>query len=208
MLEKEEDTLPAVIFLTRTQRNQGKRRWTTYLTYEVVMMLPVLNCPVSKHQKKLRRKKNPDAVFINQKIDKTLTLRRQDVGINKPPVSQILINMILTACNSKHLIKWTKSFLQEAGEYEDLLTSVKRRKIKWYGYVTRANNLSKTILQGIVIGEKVGWQHDREDRENLWLYRVWHMTEISGRNWSIVHELNDHNRSWDWWWWWWGKCFN
>ncbi|KAI2664117.1 Teneurin-4 [Labeo rohita] len=35
-------------------------------------------------------KKNPDAVFINQKMDMTLSLRRQEVVINKPPVGQIL----------------------------------------------------------------------------------------------------------------------
>uniref|UniRef100_A0A9J8CQU1 Uncharacterized protein n=2 Tax=Cyprinus carpio carpio TaxID=630221 RepID=A0A9J8CQU1_CYPCA len=36
------------------------------------------------------KRKNPDAVFINQKMDMTLSLRRKDVVINKPPVSQIL----------------------------------------------------------------------------------------------------------------------
>ena len=34
--------------------------------------------------------------------------------------------------------------------YEDLLTSVKRHKLKWYGQVTRPSGLAKTILQGTV----------------------------------------------------------
>ena len=34
------------------------------------------------------------------------------------------------------------------GPYEDLLTTVKRRKLKWYGHVTRSSGLAKTILQG------------------------------------------------------------
>ena len=34
--------------------------------------------------------------------------------------------------------------------YEDLLTSVKRRKLKWYGHVTRSSGLAKTVLQGTV----------------------------------------------------------
>ena len=38
------------------------------------------------------------------------------------------------------------------GPYEDLLTSVKRRKLKWYGHVTRSSGLAKTILQGTVQG--------------------------------------------------------
>ena len=33
------------------------------------------------------------------------------------------------------------------GQYEDLLTTVKRRKLKWYGHVTRSSGLAKTILQ-------------------------------------------------------------
>ena len=38
------------------------------------------------------------------------------------------------------------------GPCEDLLTSVKRRKLKWYGHVTRSSGLAKTILQGTVQG--------------------------------------------------------
>ena len=38
------------------------------------------------------------------------------------------------------------------GPYEDLLTSVKRRKLKWYGHVTRSSGLAETILQGTVQG--------------------------------------------------------
>ena len=36
--------------------------------------------------------------------------------------------------------------------YEDLLTSVKRHKLKWCGHVTRSSGLAKTILQGTVQG--------------------------------------------------------
>ena len=38
------------------------------------------------------------------------------------------------------------------GPHKDLLTSVKRRKLKWYGHVTRSSGLAKTILQGTVQG--------------------------------------------------------
>ena len=34
--------------------------------------------------------------------------------------------------------------------HADLLTIVKRRKLKWYGYVSRSSGLAKTILQGTV----------------------------------------------------------
>ena len=37
---------------------------------------------------------------------------------------------------------------QAIGPHEDLLTIVKRRKLKWYGHVSRPSILAKTILQG------------------------------------------------------------
>ena len=38
----------------------------------------------------------------------------------------------------------------EIGPYEDLLTVVKRRILKWFGHVSRFSGLDKTILQGRV----------------------------------------------------------
>ena len=38
--------------------------------------------------------------------------------------------------------------------YEELLTTVKKRKLRWYGHVTRASGLSKTVLQGAVQGDR------------------------------------------------------
>ena len=42
---------------------------------------------------------------------------------------------------------------QAIGPHEDLLTIEKRRKLQWYGHVSRSSGLAKTILQGTV---KVG----------------------------------------------------
>ena len=41
---------------------------------------------------------------------------------------------------------------QAIGPHEDLLTMVKRRKLQWYGHVSRSPGLAKTILQGTVKG--------------------------------------------------------
>ena len=41
---------------------------------------------------------------------------------------------------------------QASGTYEDLLTTVKRRKLQWYGHASRSSGLDKTILQGTVKG--------------------------------------------------------
>ena len=41
---------------------------------------------------------------------------------------------------------------QAIGPQEDLLTLVKRRKLQWYGHVSRSSGLAKAILQGTVKG--------------------------------------------------------
>ena len=41
---------------------------------------------------------------------------------------------------------------QAIGPHEDLLTTVNRRKLQWYGHVSRSSCLAKTILQGTVKG--------------------------------------------------------
>ena len=41
---------------------------------------------------------------------------------------------------------------QAIGPHEDLLTIVKRRKLQWYGQVSRSSGRAKTILQGTVKG--------------------------------------------------------
>ena len=43
---------------------------------------------------------------------------------------------------------------QAIGPYDDLLTTVKKRKLKWYGHVSRSSGLAKTLLQGTV---REGW---------------------------------------------------
>ena len=59
---------------------------------------------------------------------------------------------------------------QITGRYEDLLTTVKKRKLKWYGHVTRSTGLAKTVLQGTVPGgRKRGRQKKRwEDNIREW----------------------------------------
>ena len=43
---------------------------------------------------------------------------------------------------------------QAIGPREDLLTIVKRRKLQWYGHVSRSSGLAEIILQGTVKGGK------------------------------------------------------
>ena len=41
---------------------------------------------------------------------------------------------------------------QATGPHKDLLTTVKRRKLQWYGHVSRSSAQAKTILQSTVKG--------------------------------------------------------
>ena len=43
-----------------------------------------------------------------------------------------------------------KTIIQHIGPYEDLMATVKRRQLKWYGHVTRSDGLTKVILHGTV----------------------------------------------------------
>ena len=40
------------------------------------------------------------------------------------------------------------------GTYEPILQSIRPRKLKWCGHTIRHDNLSKTILQGMVEGNR------------------------------------------------------
>ena len=59
---------------------------------------------------------------------------------------------------------------QAIGPHEDLLTIVKRRRLQWYGHVSRSSGLAKTILRGTVKGgRRQGRQRKRwEDNIREW----------------------------------------
>ena len=50
------------------------------------------------------------------------------------------------------------------GEYDELVTLVKKWKLRWFGHVSRSSGLAKTIQQGTVKGkrrrgrQKKGWE--------------------------------------------------
>ena len=56
------------------------------------------------------------------------------------------------------------------GVHDDLLTMVKKRKLRWYGHISRSSGMAKTILQGTVKGvRKKGRQKKRwEDNIQEW----------------------------------------
>ena len=56
---------------------------------------------------------------------------------------------------------------QAIGPHEDLLIIVKRRKLQWYGHVSRSSGLAKTILRGTVKGGRRQGRHRKRWEDNI-----------------------------------------
>ena len=56
---------------------------------------------------------------------------------------------------------------QAIGPYEDLLTTVKKRKLRWYGHKTRSTGLAKMILQGTVQGGRRRGRQKKRWEDNI-----------------------------------------
>ena len=56
---------------------------------------------------------------------------------------------------------------QAVGPHEDLLTTVKRRKLQWYGHVFCSSVLAKTILQGTVKGGRRQGRQKKRLEDNI-----------------------------------------
>ena len=56
---------------------------------------------------------------------------------------------------------------QAIGPHEDLLTIVRRRKLKWYGHVSRSSGLAKTTLQGTVKGGRRRGKQKKRWEDNI-----------------------------------------
>ena len=65
---------------------------------------------------------------------------------------------------------------QTIGPHEDLLTIIKRCKLKWYGHVSCSSGLAKTILQGTVKG---GRRQGRQKKRWVDNIREWTGLEIT-----------------------------
>ena len=79
---------------------------------------------------------------------------------------------------------------QAIGPHEDLLTTVKRRKLQWYGHVFRSLGLAKTILQGTLEGgRRQGRQRKRCD-DNI---REWTGLEFGKSQRSVENRENGGN---------------
>ena len=65
---------------------------------------------------------------------------------------------------------------QATGPHEDLPTIVKRRRLQWYGHVSRSSGLAKTILQGTVKGRRRQGRERKRWEDNI---RKWTRLELA-----------------------------
>ena len=72
--------------------------------------------------------------------------------------------------------------------YEDLLASVKRRKLKWYGHVTRSSGLAKTIQQGTVQGGRRSGRQRKRWEGNI--------KEWTGFEWNNILREAENGEEW------------
>ena len=77
---------------------------------------------------------------------------------------------------------------QHMSHYEDLLSTVKRRKLKWYGHVTRSCGLSKTILQGTVQGRRRRGRQRKRWTDNI--------AEWTGKSFAQTQALAKQREKW------------
>ena len=78
-----------------------------------------------------------------------------------------------------------KTIIKHIGPYEDLAT-VKQRKLKWYGHVTRSDGLTKVILQGTFEGSR-----RRGRPKKSWIDNI---AEWTGKSFAETHAMAHHRK--------------
>ena len=79
---------------------------------------------------------------------------------------------------------------------DDLLTVIKKRKLKWYGHVSRGQGMATTILQGTVPGgrkpgrQKLRWEDNIKDWTKLNIAETHQLTKDREAWRTLVREIN------------------
>ena len=87
---------------------------------------------------------------------------------------------------------------QAIGPHENLLTIVKRRKLQWYGHVSRSSGLAKSILQGTVKGgrrrgrQRKRWEDNIRKRTGLEFAKSQRAVEKRERWRKLAQQLQNH----------------
>ena len=112
------------------------------------------------------------SIFLYACESRTLTeeLQRRMQAMEMRCYSKIL----RISCKNHVTHEEVRAEIQQAiGPHKDLLTIVKKRKLQWYGHVSRSPGLAKTILQGTVKGgrrqgrQRKRWEDNPKDGTGL-----------------------------------------
>ena len=103
----------------------------------------------------------------------TAELERKDTSYRNEMLSKTFAHLYRDHVTNEEV---RNRIRQAIGPYEDLLTTVKKRKLRWYGHITRSTGLAKMILQRTVQGgrrksrqkKEMGRQHNGMDRFKVW----------------------------------------
>ena len=101
-------------------------------------------------------------------------------GGNTTPELEKRIQAFEMRCNWRLLKIWYKDHvvnkevqrkIQASTEaYDEFLTVVSKRKLRWFGHVSRSSSLAKTILQGTVNGKRRRGRQKKRWEDNI---KVW-----------------------------------
>ena len=135
-----------------------------------------------------------EAVFLVDRLDTTTTRYKMEIGPDKTNVMTNNSNGFQREIKIKgqrleevENLKYLGAIISNEGSkpeilhqsavgaHDDLLTMVKKRKLRWYGHVSRSSGMAKTILQGTVKGEE-NRRKGRKDGK---------ITSRDGQEWSL-----------------------
>ena len=71
------------------------------------------------------------------------------------------------SCISRNLFLNLSYSSYSSSEYDELLTLVKKGKLRWFGHVSRSSGLAKTILQGTVKGKRKRGRQKKRWEDNI-----------------------------------------
>ena len=90
---------------------------------------------------------------------------------------------ILGISYREHITKEVQNRIRRAiGPHDDLLTTVKKRKLKWYGHVSRSSGLAKTILQGTVQGGRERGRQRKRWEDNITEWKGLKLSNTDGKS--------------------------
>ena len=116
-------------------------------------------------KKKKKKKKKPSHFCIRWRQ----TIQKQTFSFRTVLFKNGVTGRLLGISYRDHVTneKVGNRIRQAIGPYEDLLTTVKKRKLRWYGHKTRSTGLAKMILQGTVQGGRRRGRQKKRWEDNI-----------------------------------------